>query len=562
MVPEIVTFEGVLISDPWTYSQQLQPGLHLIIHFPRAASANFLFSNTPPNPEPLPLEWHPQFPQRPMLNSEPSIVDPGSVMHPHVPHQIIKKPRRAMAPLYFEPPTLSFYSLCEVPISVTLTNSLLSKTAYCFLKPEEEGEISTGSSPTGQTSLPIATIWCPSLQRDWPLSSSGGGGLATHGLRGQSWNHTNQTPVRALPEVVFPLTTFDVFAQGSRRQIVNSVAWDAIAHPTGQLSLGKDVQTRSGISWDLGDVLNPELNTPARTIHWVNYSPATKFVPLEISLVGNNNSGLLVDKAQQNESEQYTRFTSSSETARKRSGKFWMLHPPRLLPAAFLPSHSHVRTDDILFYFSEPRDQLVDFFARIYKAFGFPEDKIVEITRSWRSVLPMIEQKSTRGLIVKFLAPRDMSKIFPLEIEPMPANFIRAFAVVWTLGLDITWNSQSLGVEAEETKIRKIVENICSHGEGPRGISLEGFKVFEWGGVLLPYGSVGEHSEDGLDEGQMECESGSDTASDRTIRERSSSFGQMNVDVSAPAQYQDTSARSDVDAVVFGDEGMYIVMRP
>lgn len=479
----------------------------------------------------------------------------------HAPHQIIKRPRRAVAPLYFEPPTLSFYSLHEVPIAVTLTNSLLSKTSYCFLKPEEEDEVPTGNLPTDHTSLPIATIWCPPLQRDWPSSSSGGGGLAAHGLGGQSWNPTEHTPIRALPEVTFPLTTFDVFAQGSRRQIVSSVAWDAIAHPSGQLSLGKDVQTQDGISWDLGDVLNPDFNTPARTIHWVNYSPARKFVPFEISLAGNSNSGLFVDQAQQNESVQYTRFTSSSETARKRSGKFWMLHPPRLLPAAFFPSDCQARTDDVFFYFPEPRNQLLQFFARIYKAFGFPEDKVVEITRSWQNVLPIIEQKSTRGVMIKFLAHRDMSKIFPLEIEPKPANFIRAFAVVWTLRSDIAWNFQNVGVGAEDTKIRKVVENICSSGEGPRGVSLEGFKVFEWGGILLPYGDDGECPEDGVDEGHFECESSSDTASDRTIREESLIRGQGGVGFSAPGQYQDTPMGSDVDAVVFGDDGMYIVMR-
>src|SRR4029077_5140458 len=127
------------------------------------------------------------------------------------------------------------------------------------------------------------------------------------------------------------------------------------------------------------------------------------------------------------------------------------------------------------------------------------------VTHSWRNVLPIIEKKNTRGVMVKFLAHRDMSKIFPLEIEPMPANFIRAFAVVWTLRPDTAWSFQELGVEAEDTKIRRIVENISSHGEGPRGVSLEGFKVFEWGGILLPYGDDGEDSDDDLDEGSIEC---------------------------------------------------------
>jgi len=570
IIPEIVTFEGILISDVWTYRQHLTPGLHLIIYFPLAIPGDTLSSEALAEERPLSLEWVQDL-GSPFTNvdeggspSQPLTVDPAQIaltsIHPHADmhHRIRKRTRRAEKPLHFQPPSLSFYPLSKVPIAVTFANSLIRKAAYCSIKPEDNGEVSAeqasgrAATPSSHTASIFDIIpWLRALDRSWLSGNENGGGSSAPQPR-DTWSYGEPILPRPLPEGTFPLTTFDVFAQGSRRQIVCSVAWDAMAHPSGKISLENGHQQQSEISWDLGDVANPKVSAAARRVHWVNYAPPSK-------LVGNQ-----CDESLQNDTLQYTKFTSSSAASRRKSGRFWMLHPPRLLPTAFFPTERQMGPEDIHFHVPQP-SQLLDFLPRAYRAFGFPEGKVIEITHYWRNLIPTIEARSPNGVVVKFLTHKEVSKIFPVEIEPMPADFLRAFAVVWTLRSDTAWELEH--PEAEEVKLRKVAEGVFSHGKGPLGVSLDGFKVFEWGGLLAPY-EEGEIIEDKNDDDGSESGSGSDTASDRTIRAASSpSFGEEDalmedVSVSTEADEEpDTPMGNDVDAVVLGEEGMYIVMR-
>jgi len=560
ITPEVVTFEGVLISDAWTYRQHLAPGLHLIIYFPLAipGSSRSSFSEAPAEGGPLSLEWVQDL-GSPFTNVEEggspsqfSTINPAQItltnIHPHsdMHHRIRKRSRRAEKPLHFQPPALLFYPLSKVPIAVTFANSLIRKTAYCFIKPEDNGEIPAEQAPgwaaTAVSDTPSFSAnipWMRSLDWNWLSGDESGESRDT-------WSCGEPITSRPLPEGTFPLTTFDVFAQGSRRQIVCSVTWDAMADPSGEISLANN-QQQSEISWDLGDVVNPKVSAAARTVHWVNYAPPSKFV-------GNQR-----DESHQHETLQYTKFTSSSEASRRNSGRFWMLHPPRLLPAAFFPTECQTGPEDIHFHVSHP-SQLLGFFSQAYRTIGFPEDKVTEITHHWRNLLPTIEARSPNGVVVKFLTHKEVSKIFPVEIEPMPADFLRAFAVVWTLRSNVAWEIEQ--TEGVEIKLRKIAETIWSHGKSPLGISLDGFKVFEWGGLLAPYeeGEVVEGEDgDGGSEG-----GGSDTA---TIRAVSPSFGEEDAlmgDVSLSTEGDeepDTPMGNGVDAVVLGEESMYIVMR-
>lgn len=567
ITPEVVTFEGVLISDAWAYKQHLTPGLHLIIYFPLAITGDSPSSEAHVEEGPLSLEWVQDL-GSPFTNAEEggsplqsSTVDPAQIaltsVHPHADmhHRFQKRTRRAEKALHFQPPSLSFYPLSKVPIAVTFANSLIRKSAYCSIKPEDNGEVSAeqasgwSATPISHTSSIFDSIpRLRALDRSWLSRNENRGNSSAP----QTWSYGEPILPRPLSEGTFPLTTFDIFAQGSRRQIVCSVAWDAIAHPSGKISLANGHQQQSEISWDLGDVINSKVSATARRVHWVNYAPPSKFV------------GNQCNESLQNDTLQYTKFTSSSAVSRRRSGRFWMLHPPRLLPTAFFPTESQMGPEDIHFHVPEP-SQLLGFFKRAYRALGFPEGKVVEITHHWRNLIPRIEARSPNGVVVKFLTHKEVSKIFPVEIEPMPADFLRAFAVVWTLRSNIEWKMEHYG--AEEVKLRKVVEGIWSHGKGPLGVSLDGFKVFEWGGLLAPYEEE-EVFEDKGDVDESESGSGSETASDRTIRATSSSsFGEEDAlmedvsDCTEADEEPDTLMGNDVDAVVLGEESMYIVMR-
>ncbi|KAF8429602.1 hypothetical protein EV426DRAFT_581945 [Tirmania nivea] len=569
ITPEIVTFEGVLISDAWTYMQHLTPGLHLIVYFPLTIP-----EDSPPSSEgqaeegPLSLEWVQDL-GSPFTNvdegespSQPSTIVPAQIsltsIHPHadIHHQIRKRTRRAEKPLHFQPPSLSFYPTSKVLIAVTFANPLIRKAAYCAIIPEDNGEISAEQAP-GRAATPVIYTpsnfniipWLRGQDRSWLSRNENGGGSSAPQPR-DTWSYGEPMLPRPLPEGTFPLTTFDVFAQGNRRQIVCSVAWDAVAYPSGEISLSNGHQQQSEISWDLGDVVNSKVSPTARRVHWVNYVPPRK-------AVGNQ-----CDESHQDDTLQYTKFTSSSTASRRKSGRFWMLHPPRLLPTAFYPTERQMGPEDIHFHVPQA-NQLLGFFSRVYRALGFPEGKVTEITRYWRNLIPTIEARSPNGVAVKFLTHKEISKIFPVEIEPMPADFLRAFAVAWTLRSNTAWEIEQSG--AEEVKLRKVIEGICSHGKSPLGVSLEGFKVFEWGCFLAPYeeGEIIEDKED--DDGS---ESGSDTATDRTIRAASSSsFEEEDVlmeDVSVSTEADegpDTPMGNDVDAVVLGEEGMYLVRK-
>lgn len=578
MTPEVVTFEGVLISDSWTYRQHLRPALHLIIYFPVTNFGEFQFTelSSSPKVEHLPL-ISVEDPHSPFVGVEESLlsgprattIDPAQItltnIHPHsdMHHRIRKRSsHRAEKPLNFQPPSLAFYPLSEVPIAVTLANSLIRKAAYCIIEPEDNGEVSTRDA---RGWVRFASIPRLSPFANTRLQSSNGNlPLAGNNKKLSSAPEPSISPLfmaRPLPEGTFPLTTFDIFAQGSRRQIVCSVTWDAMAHPSGQISLGSGEQKQNEISWDLGDMRESKVSAAARTVHWVNYAPPSNFVPFEITNTGVESG--FIDEANQNESLQYTKFTSSSATSRRQSGRFWMLHPPRLLPAPFCPNERQAGSEDVYFHLQDPQLQLVGFFTQAYKKFGFPNERLTEIAQHWEGLLPTIGQRSTNGVLVKFLLHKEISKIFPVQIEPMPADFLRAFAVVWTLNSGDAWEIEQC--EPMEVKMGKVQQGIWSHGKSPRGVSLEGFKVFEWGGILLPY-CEGE-SRDDMGEDGSESGSGSDTASDRTIRAISSgSFSEDTMMEDADIHTDtgediDTPMGNDVDAVVLGDEGMYIVMR-
>lgn len=552
--------------------------MHLIIHFPLTIPGESPIIELPSDAgeeTPLSLEWvqninspFANIPGGTRLQMEASTINPAHItlanIHPHsdMHHRIRKRPRRAEKPLHFQPPALSFYPLSKVPIAVTLANSLIRKAVHCFIKPDENGEVSVEdiwSRISANADSPVfGNIRWRSVSRSWLFPSDDGETTAATRPIGPSGPQIGPILSQPLPESTFPLTTFDIFAQGSRRQIVCSVTWDAMAHPSGQVSLANGEQEQNEISWDLGDVLKSKVSSAARTIHWVNYAPPRKFVPLEINS-GDTESDL-IDEEHQNQSLQYTKFTSSSATSRRKSGRYWMLHPPRLLPAPFFPTEYGAGHEDVFFHVPHPKTELLNFFARIHRKLGFPEDKVQEIIYHWGNLLPSIEQRSAHGVIVKFLQHKELSKIFPVEIEPMPADFRRAFAVVWTLKSDEAWEIQQR--ESEEVRITKVAQGICAHGRSPRGVSLEGFKVFEWGGIVVPYSS----DEDCGDDQGSESGSGSDTASDRTIRAPSSSFSDDDVmmeDVASShvGEEPDTPMGNDVDAVVLGDEGMYIVMR-
>ncbi|KAF8418360.1 hypothetical protein BGX38DRAFT_1264061 [Terfezia claveryi] len=508
ITPEIVTFEGILISDAWAYRQHLTPGLHLIIYFPLAIPGD---SPAQAEEGPLSLEWVQDL-GSPFTNieeggspSQSSTVDPAQIaltsIHPHTDmhHRIRERTRRAEKPLHFQPPSLSFYPLSKVPIAVTFANSLIRKAAYCSIKPEDNGEVSAeqaagwSATPTSHSSSIFYSIpRLRALDRSWLSRNENGGDSSAP----QTWSYGEPILPRPLSEGTFPLTTFDIFAQGSRRQIVCSVAWDAMAHPSGKISLADGHQQQSEISWDLGDVINSKVSAAARRVHWVNYVPPGKFV-------GNQR-----DESLQNDTLQYTKFTSSSAVSRRRSGRFWMLHPPRLLPTAFFPTESQMGSEDIHFHVPQP-SQLLDFFSRAYRALGFPEGKGIRSR---------------------------------LDIK-----------------IDLKWEREHYG--AEEVKLRKVVEGICSRGKGPLGVSLDGFKVYEWGGLLAPYEEE-EVFEDKDDDDESESESGSETASDRTIRATSPpSLGEEDAlmedvsDYTEADEESDTLMGNDVDAVVLGEEG-------
>lgn len=570
IIPEIVTFEGVLIFDAWTYRQHLTPGLHLIIYFPLAIPGDSQSPEGPLEEGPLTLEWVQDL-GSPFTNvdegspSQPSTIDPAQIsltnIHPHagMHHRVQTRSRGAEKLLHFQPPSLSFYPLSKVPIAVTFANSLIRKAAYCSIKPDDNGEVVTAevahccATTTAVSDTPGFYDMFPFMQsqdRGW-LSGNENGGVSSAPQARDILSYGKSILPQPVAEGTFPLTTFDVFAQGNRSQIVSSVAWDAIAHPSGELSLENGPQQASEISWDLGDVMNPKVSAAARRVHWVNYVPPRKFV------------GNQCDESLQIDSLQYTRFTSSSTASRRKSGRFWMLHPPRLLPTAFFPTERQMGSEDIHFYVPQP-NQLLSFFSRAYGALGFPEGKMTEIIHYWQKLIPTIEARGPNGVVVKFLTHKEVSKIFPVAIEPMPADFLRAFAVAWTLRSNTTWEKEQPGVE--EAKLRKVVEGICSHGKSPLGVSLDGFRVFEWGGLVAPY-EEGEIIEGKDDDDGSESKSGSDTASDRTIRAASSSFEEEDVlmeDVSVSTDADegpDTPMGNDVDAVVLGEEGMYIVMR-
>ncbi|KAF8471146.1 hypothetical protein BDZ91DRAFT_780967 [Kalaharituber pfeilii] len=557
LMPEITTFEGDLISSSLSYSQLLRPGLHLIIYFPLSVSED------PLGPEQSVGEdtWDiARDESRSRLSAIGNALGAGAMtvnpsriqiteIHDDLRHRIRKRSRREDKPLCFQPPSLSFYPSSSVPIAVTLSNSLIRGAAFCYVRTDTD-EVTEEDSTSPRAFIPTlpwsSSPWTSSSSSEWPKELDKTTGFpVTEGGR-PPWSPVEVVLSRSRPEGTFPLTTFDIYAQGSRRQIACSVNWDAVAHPSGEITLGDATEMKSDISWDLGDVLNPGISKRARSINWVNFAPK-KWAPLEENTEGRS----LEDDRRTYE---YTKFTSTSLSSRKKCGKYWMLHPPRLLPAAFFPKQNQGKADDNIFYFSTPASQLPNFLNRVYTQLGFPNEKMREVRQYWEKMLPVVERRAQKG---------DLSKIFHMEIEPMPAELVRAFIVMWTLGPED--DIELSQVEVNDIRINRVVEIICSSGKAPRGVSLDGFKVFEWGGIVLPYSekeNIWESEDDSVTEGG----SGSDTASDRTVRAASTGSGGEDVimsdrEDSGTPEDPDSPMGNDVDAVVLGEEGMYIVLR-
>ena len=162
----------------------------MIIYFPLTIIGDSLSYEAPAEEGPLSLEWVQDL-GSPFTNvdeggspSQPSTIDPAQItltnIHPHADmhHRIRKRSRRAEKPLQFQPPSLSFYPLSEVPIAVTFANSLIRKAAYCSIKPEDNGEVSAEQTPGWPTTPSIFdTIpWLRDLDRSWLSGNENGGG--------------------------------------------------------------------------------------------------------------------------------------------------------------------------------------------------------------------------------------------------------------------------------------------------------------------------------------------------------------------------------------------------
>ncbi|KAI5808488.1 hypothetical protein DFH27DRAFT_606783 [Peziza echinospora] len=548
IAPEITTFEGDLISNSEQYEQLLSPNLHLIIYFPLDIQP----PSGMPTPQMEPVSWITNDDAMPLWqignrrNSD-FTIDPSQITltnRPHLPHRHSKilNPR----PIHFQPPLLSFYPPHKTPIAVVMNGSMTRDHCLFTVRPrvlvapgESESYMmnynpetpSNGGSPS-------------SFFQDFPLGPKAA--MTNIEAVAPLWNPAGNS-LQPRPEGVFSMTSFDVFAQGKRQRIAVSVNWDAVAHPSGKISFSDSKEKKDVLAWDLGDIAEPA--SSSRRINWVNYAPS----------VGRSHDHEHGEADEPNEdTDDYTQFCSTSALERKKCGRFWMLHPPRKLPAAFQPPTQSSNPENIFQFTYSITTKVPEFLTRVYSELGFPGEKVEEIARYWEQVLNSVRDRGMR-IILKILSPREISKCFPAEIEPMPDSIVRVFTAMWLIGPDDdTDDLESMVWDDDEEKIKHLVDSTLSHGKGPSGVSLKDFKVFEWGGILLPYGSCASGFTDDR----------SDSGSDRTIRPSQYQMDSMMEDAderSTPGGSQeediDTPMMNDVDAVVLGDDGMYFVMR-
>ena len=365
--------------------------------------------------------------------------------------------KKVLRAFHYQPPALCFYPSEEIPIAVTLGNAIIRRGQWPFVTSiEDENKVPRERSPFTQV-MALDSIPAPGKMFPVKFVQPWLRRIYTPPTGPQPYNpQISYTAIDNLlhprPEGTFPTTSFDVFAQGSKKKVVCAVSWDMVASPNGQLNYPKSDEHTNEISWNIGDILSRGASELARKIYWVNFAPSAKaFEP-------DNEEA----EEEDNLSNYYTNFHSISAVTRKACGKFWMLHPPRTLPNNFYPPQLYADPNDIFFYFSSAQIQLPGFITRVYTEMGFPAEKVKEIRNYWEETARQFEGRAEGGILVKFLVPKEFAKIYPLEIQPMPVEFIRGFLIAWALGPDAMPGSWASRDEDEDSKIKKVVEAMMS----------------------------------------------------------------------------------------------------